>query len=194
MKKTIAILLLVLVTGVVFADYDAVATPAKIEIYSNVLGLLEHKITEGQVTTSSQFVDASIVESKEIDLSSTTAQTIGYYSMRTNTKSIIRVRVGIEPLTTKIGDNPAYYIPYWLQVGATGKHWLNTQPAGTTKLDPIGVIIVNPAQGPLSGINVYTQGMRLMSDPITVTFSEDYTLTALEGTYSANITFEVTTS
>ena len=191
MKKTIVILLLVFVTGLVFADYTETTAPdaATIRIYSSINGLLEHKITKSQVTNAGQFNRAEPVESMEVNLRRTTPQTIGYYSMRTNTRSIIGVQLTAEPLSTT-----GYYIPYTITVGETGKSWMPSKVAGTTALNNIVLTLVdsNPEPDPLEGINVYSQGMRLVSDLITVTFSENYMQTALEGEYTADITFSVT--
>jgi len=187
MKKMITILMVLLVATMAFAADTATgpSNAATVKVTTSNTGVIEHKITSAGITNNPTWNSATVVATKGVDLSnSTSAQDIAYYSMRTNTKKTVGIKVSATPLATAIDESNNYYIPYTLTVGATPGVFVG----GAGKTAPTFADIDLDA----GTINSYTNGMRFLSQAITVKFSENYTESALEGSYEATIKFTVT--
>lgn len=181
MKKAIAILLVLLVAGAAFGAYTPASNPsdATLTIVAANNGVLEQKITAGQVTDGAAWTsNTPITASQTVLLSSTDSQNIAYYSMRTNTKKSVDVTVS----ATAMENGTDYYIPFTLSVGTSTDNF-GSFLAGTTAptVTPSIALITDGS---------YT-GMTYFSEQIAIQFAADYSQTALEGDYTSTITFNI---
>lgn len=185
MKKIITILMVLLVTTVVFGAYTPAAAPTAttLDIKTSNQGVLLHKITSVVVNDNATWNNSSanpITEAIPVNIGLTTEQSVAYYSVRTNTKKTVAIEVSATPLAT----GTDYYIPYKLKVGAVEGEFVGSAGKSAPTFAPISLNA--------SAINTYSNGMRFLSQEITVQFAENYTDSALEGDYESTITFAIT--
>jgi hypothetical protein len=187
MKKLLTILLaLLVVTGVVFAEGpgDAIVdSTAELVITATNEGNVEHKITAEEVKNYGDWTgNASITNEQEVGLNELAVQSVAWYSIMSNMTAKYDVTVSATPLHNGTDQVPGYKIPYTLSVGGVSKGFSGTHGTG----DTVGTFTDIKLENLLGGT-----GLQFESKEITVQFSEDYTLSAEEGDYTATITFTI---
>ena len=190
MKKIIAILLVVLVAGAVFGAYTPAAAPAStaVDIITSNNGVLEHSISTAAAGTKALFPGTAVPEAGvPVNIALTEAQSVAWYNVKTNTKKAVTVKVNATPLATAIDESTNYYIPYTLKVGSDSQAF-SSATAGSTAQTFTEIDLTTTA----TDLNDKSKGMRYLSKQIQVQFAQDYSQDALEGDYTATITFEIT--
>lgn len=189
MKKLLTILLaLLVVTGVVFAEDEP--ADAKLKLTAEKGLVLKHGISGSQVTSGDSLTPIEEA-TKEVLIqnnwkSSSDAQTWGnaiYYTILTNASTDVSVTVDMSPLVLETDGDAVYYVPYILHVGDDNFDFGNDVVPG---LNEIG-----DSEGNELNLGWSSLAMRYYNGLIGVDIVGD-TLQAMEGSYSATVTFGIT--
>lgn len=190
MKKVIAILLVVLVAGVMFgAD--------TLTINSTAASIMKHGFSDEAFTSFGGIVsgDVSATATKAVNLGSADSQSLGYYSIATNTKDSLAISVSAGPMKSEelVTDDAFYYIPYTLSF----KHGSEDAITGTHDFFR-GALASAPTDLAITlKTDSYITGTYWKSFAMDLTFGNfmvDGGLDVPEGDYSSTVTITVTTT
>lgn len=206
MKKAIAILLVLLVAGVMFAANDS----STLTLKSSIEEKLNHGFTKTELTTVGDILAATLgnraADSNDnydlnVDMEVATAQSVGFYSFASNSSTGVKVDIDTTPLVLEDGNkNALIHVPFTLSFSlAHGAGTEVAEPVAVTyisllpSVDPVfstgSVNIIDTTTGSPSGLpNWATYGL-------TVSFHSDNATYGLpEGDYVGTVVANITTN